>query len=116
MWKIGVPMVALLIAVASLASAQGNADRGKVLFATYCATCHGDAGAGDGPAASALNPKPRNLAEKGYIATRPDGDLLKVIKEGGPALGKSPLMAPFGGALKDGDIHDLVTFIRTLAK
>ncbi len=36
--------------------AKGQAD-----FAKYCATCHGPKGAGDGPAARALNPKPRNF-------------------------------------------------------
>jgi mono/diheme cytochrome c family protein len=34
---------------------------GKGLFKTNCAMCHGDSGAGDGPAGQSLNPKPRNL-------------------------------------------------------
>lgn len=37
-------------------AAKGQAD-----FAKYCATCHGPKGEGDGPAAKALKPKPRNL-------------------------------------------------------
>jgi mono/diheme cytochrome c family protein len=37
-------------------------ERGKTLFAQNCATCHGEKGAGDGPAAAATNPKPRNFA------------------------------------------------------
>lgn len=36
--------------------------KGKELFTTNCASCHGDAGKGDGPGAAALNPKPRNFA------------------------------------------------------
>ena len=35
--------------------------RGKASYATYCAACHGPTGAGDGPAAGALKPPPRNL-------------------------------------------------------
>ncbi len=35
--------------------------KGQTDFAKYCASCHGKAGAGDGVAAKALNPKPRNL-------------------------------------------------------
>src|ERR1700730_2403141 len=31
---------------------------GKQLYATNCAPCHGNKGKGDGPAASALTPKP----------------------------------------------------------
>ncbi len=37
--------------------------RGKTLFAVNCASCHGNDGFGDGPAAAALNPKPRNFHE-----------------------------------------------------
>lgn len=35
--------------------------RGKNLFGQQCASCHGPEGKGDGPAAVALNPKPRNF-------------------------------------------------------
>ncbi len=36
-------------------------EKGKTDFAKYCAACHGPKGEGDGPAARALKPKPRNL-------------------------------------------------------
>ena len=36
--------------------------KGKASFEMNCASCHGPNGAGDGPAAAALDPKPRNLA------------------------------------------------------
>jgi len=39
--------------------------KGKSLFDVNCASCHGSKGFGDGPAAAALNPKPRNFHE-GY--------------------------------------------------
>ena len=39
--------------------------KGKTLFDVNCASCHGSKGFGDGPAAAALNPKPRNFHE-GY--------------------------------------------------
>jgi mono/diheme cytochrome c family protein len=35
--------------------------KGKASYETNCAACHGDRGLGDGVAASALEPKPRNL-------------------------------------------------------
>jgi mono/diheme cytochrome c family protein len=41
--------------------------------------------------------------------------LFKVIKEGGAAVGKSPLMAPWGGALSDDQIRDVVAYVRSLA-
>ena len=108
----------MLIAVLfpCLALAQGNADKGKALFAQQCASCHGSGGKGDGPAAVALTPKPRNLADKAYMTGLNDQQLVDVIKKGGPAVGKSPLMPALGAALKDGDIQDVNVFIRSLAK
>ena len=44
-----------------------------------------------------------------------DETLFRVISEGGSAVGKSPLMAPWGGTLSDDDIRDVIAFIRTLA-
>src|SRR5689334_3799704 len=38
-------------------------EKGKSLFAVNCASCHGPEGFGNGPASSALNPKPRNFHE-----------------------------------------------------
>jgi high-affinity iron transporter len=35
--------------------------QGKTAFGKYCASCHGPNGQGDGPAAKALKPPPRNL-------------------------------------------------------
>ena len=35
--------------------------KGKASFEVNCASCHGPAGAGDGAAAAALDPKPSNL-------------------------------------------------------
>jgi mono/diheme cytochrome c family protein len=36
-------------------------EQGRAAFAKYCASCHGPKGEGDGPAAKALKPPPRNL-------------------------------------------------------
>lgn len=37
--------------------------KGKSLFAVNCSSCHGNEGFGNGPASTALNPKPRNFHE-----------------------------------------------------
>jgi mono/diheme cytochrome c family protein len=44
-----------------------------------------------------------------------DAHLFSVIQKGGPAVGKSQLMAAWGGALTDAQIRDVIAFIRTLA-
>jgi len=87
---------------------------GKTVFTTYCATCHGDTGKGDGPASAALDPKPAAFASEGFFDERPDDHLRKVIKEGGPSVGKSPLMAPWGSVLSDAQVEAVIAHIKTL--
>ena len=41
--------------------------------------------------------------------------LFQVVKFGGASVGKSPLMAPWGGTLSDAQIWDVVAYVRTLA-
>ncbi len=59
----------LLVSAASLASAQ-SVDFGKALFDQNCAACHGAEGAGDGPVAVYIEPKPSDL---GQLAASNDG-------------------------------------------
>ena len=98
------------------ALAAGDAAKGKVAFQQYCAGCHGAAGKGDGAMGAALNPKPKDLSDKAYNRSLKDDFLTKIIKEGGPAVGKSPLMPKMGGTLKDGEVADVIAFIRSLGK
>jgi mono/diheme cytochrome c family protein len=94
----------------------GDAAKGKTSFDQICASCHGPGGKGDGPAAAALNPKPRDLSNKAYVSGLKDDYIKKLIKEGGQAAGKSPLMPPLGGALKDDDIENVIAYVRSLGK
>jgi mono/diheme cytochrome c family protein len=64
------------------------------IFATRCATCHGTSGKGDGPAAVALNPKPRNYTDDAWQKSVSDEQIKKTIVGGGASVGKSPLMVP----------------------
>ena len=98
------------------AKVEPDASRGAALYATNCSTCHGPGGDGDGPAAAALVPKPAKHSDGAYMNALTNEHLFKVIKEGGAAVGKSPLMAPWGGTLNDAQIWDLVAFVRSLAK
>jgi mono/diheme cytochrome c family protein len=40
-----------------------SANDGQQMFVSYCAACHGREGKGDGPAATALTPKPADLTQ-----------------------------------------------------
>lgn len=61
---------------------------GKALFAQNCVSCHGEAGHGDGVAAGALNPKPRNFTlDAGWKNGRKPTQIFKTLKEGIPGSG-----------------------------
>jgi mono/diheme cytochrome c family protein len=81
----------------------------------FCANCHGADGGGNGPAGSALNPKPRNFITWNDPAVT-DEYIHKIIKEGGTAVGKSATMAAWGGILSDDEITALVKIVRAYKK
>lgn len=95
---------------------KGDVAKGKALYGNLCATCHGNAGKGEGPAAAALNPKPKDLTDKAYVSKLEDNYLSNIVAKGGAAVGKSPLMPPFGASLKEQDVRNLIAFVRSLAK
>ncbi len=101
---------------AAESGAEPDVAAGEQLFATYCASCHGARGAGDGPVAAGLDPKPAKHTNGEYMNALSNEHLFKVIAKGGPAVGKSPLMAPWGGTLSDEQIWDVVAFVRSLAE
>ncbi len=109
--------VAAIVLVADrMDVSAADADAGKVKYQQFCGACHGPTGKGDGPAAASLNPKPRDHSDTKYMKSLSDAQISKIIKMGGSAVGKSPTMPPWGGALSDDDIKNVVAFIRTLSK
>jgi len=93
-----------------------DAANGEAQYQIYCASCHGARGAGDGPVGQNLEPKPVRHDDGAYMNALDNAHLFKVIDEGGPAVGKSPLMAPWGGSLSEEQIWDVIAFVRSLAK
>ena len=81
---------------------------GAVVFKTYCASCHGDTGHGDGSAGMYLQPKPANLA---LLSSSVADDFLywriNTGKEG-------TSMPAWKGVLDDQQIWQIIAFIRTL--
>lgn len=89
---------------------------GQKSYETYCVACHGANGKADGPAAIAMNPRPRDFTDKAWQGKVDDAHIHKVIKEGGPAVGLSPTMAPWGGAINDAEIDNVVKYVRQFGK
>lgn len=89
---------------------------GAQLYTTYCATCHGIEGKGDGPAGTALEPHPANLADAGMMNNMSDAYLFWRISEGGMIEPFNSAMPPWKGSLTEEQIWQVIVYLRTLAK
>src|SRR2546428_9534683 len=92
--------------------------KGKVVYVKWCAGCHGDGGAGDGPAAPTMLPRPRNFTgavykirwtASGQLPT--DADLIRAIDEGLPGTA----MPAWKTRLSDGERRDVMAYLKTFS-
>jgi hypothetical protein len=83
-------------------------------YRTRCAACHGATGRGDGLAASAMQPKPRDFADAAWQRSITDAALRSVITQGGLARSLSASMPPHPD-LRGQQLEQLVRFIRGVA-
>lgn len=79
-------------AAAAPTSGPAAVAEAEQIFGTRCSTCHGIAGAGDGPGSAALSPKPRNFHDAVWQDSVTDEHIAQIIQYGGAAVGKSPSM------------------------
>ena len=106
-------------AVAAM-NAEIQAERAKLtgddLYQDRCSTCHGDKGAGNGPAAKFLYPAPRDFTlglfkyktSPAKVQQPTDEDLFRTIKHGLTGTG----MPAWGSVLSDDQIRDLVPVVK----
>lgn len=97
-------------------SLNGDAAKGETKFKLLCVSCHGEKGGGDGPAAAALNPKPAAFNDATRATAITDEYVYNMIKEGGAANGRSPLMVSWKGAMTDQEIRDVAAYVRSFGK
>jgi mono/diheme cytochrome c family protein len=72
-------------------------EKGRALYANACASCHGENGLGAGPAATGLNPPPRNFAgTQQWRNGRKISEIYKTLEEGipGTAMISYEFMSP----------------------
>jgi mono/diheme cytochrome c family protein len=133
-------MVGVAFALAALSLAQEvtikrapapytQAASGQQMYESYCASCHGKNGQGDGPAAPALKVSPPNLTEMAEKSGGkfPDAHVAAVIRgePDMPAHGsrEMPVWGPVFRSVSRGDagevhlrVTNLTKYIRSLQK
>ena len=82
--------------------------QGAEVFKSYCASCHGETGHGDGPAGMSLVPAPKDLSE---LQSRVEDDYLFWRISNGKS---GTAMVGWSGILTDEQIWQVVSFIRML--
>ncbi len=94
----------------NLAPAEGgDIEKGKTLYRQSCGHCHGLDAKGDGEMGGYLNPPPANLASE-KTQSKSDTELIDVIMKGRSGTA----MEGFEGALEEGQLHDLLAYLRSL--
>jgi mono/diheme cytochrome c family protein len=109
----GVVAGMVMLGLAPGVLAAGDAAGGKEIYMALCTRCHGEKGKGEGPDGATLATKPRDFTDCARMQTISDQELVTVIREGGAALHLSKDMPPWGTALQDQQIADLVAYIRS---
>jgi len=91
---------------------------GKRVYVKWCAGCHGEAGAGDGPAAQYMLPRPRDFTgavfkirttASGQLPT--DADMMRAIDLGLPGTA----MPEWNTRLSDRERRDVMAYIKTFS-
>ncbi len=89
-----------------------NIAQGEKIYALYCVTCHGAKGDGQGPAAPAMVPPPRNFhdAKSAWTSGSDPQSIFQSISKGTPGTA----MMGFESALSESQRWQLVRFIQSL--
>jgi mono/diheme cytochrome c family protein len=98
-----------LVAASPAAARAADLANGKALYELRCAPCHGNDGRGDGPAAQAITPKPRNFRDAAFWKGTTREQILTVVRDGRPQT----LMAGFQGVLSDAEIDDVIAYLQS---
>jgi mono/diheme cytochrome c family protein len=90
--------------------------QGKQLSDLYCSRCHDQESTAERVSNyDNLVAKPHAFSDGAALNKWSDSDLLSIIQHGGPALGKSAEMPPYGRTLTKSDIAALAAYIRAVA-
>lgn len=110
-WFSGIPAPysSLTNPIPDTANSTGH---GKKLFASYCSSCHGPGGRGDGPASRYLSPPAANIAQMIRMPTVTDVYLFWTLSEGGTQFNTA--MPAFKEVLSETERWHLINYLNTL--
>lgn len=95
---------------------KGKASKGAKNYKRLCSACHGKKGNGKGVVAVSLNPRPKDFTDAKRMRKLSDQQIYKAIRDGGQAIGKSPVMVAWKSVLSDQEIRDVAAYVRKFAK
>lgn len=87
-------------------------ERGSKVYYTYCVSCHGVNGEGNGKRAAKLETLPTNFARSGS----PKDYMEMMTRKGSESLGRSRAMPPWEDELSHENIQDVISFIDSFRK
>ncbi len=90
--------------------------QGKRIFYKQCVWCHADTTPAGPSNRSNLTPVPPLLNEGATLNPESDEFMQNIITLGGSALGKSPMMPPYGKMLSSDEIRSVIAFTRAVAQ
>lgn len=87
---------------------------GRKIYRSYCTSCHGYFGKGDGPLADYVEIAPRDHTDARRMNARTDENLFATIHDGGPVNEFSVNMPLWRSSLTDDQMKDVVIYLRTI--
>ncbi len=115
----GLMSISMPIALAKFPDGAEDIKAGKEVYTRHCWPCHGVEGAGDGPAAGILEPRPRNFVSALFkLRTTSTGnlpideDMFKTITNGMPGSA----MPSFATLLSETERKQVIAYIKTFSE
>lgn len=90
--------------------------QGKRIFYAQCVWCHADSTPAGPSNRSNLTPVPPLLNDGSVLNSESDEFMQNIITLGGSAMGKSPMMPPYGRVLTPEEIRSVISFTRAIAQ
>jgi mono/diheme cytochrome c family protein len=90
--------------------------QGKRIFYQYCVWCHADATPAGPSNRSNLTPVPPVMNDGATLNAESNEYMQNIITLGGSAMGKSPMMPPYGKVLSADEVRAVIAFTRAIAQ